>query len=101
MYSIKLMFEWGGGCLWYDNDEAREEFDVGDIENKLPLSDEIRSKLLELSSWHDNALDWDNPGGQGLWSDDEEKRFSIATNYLLEKIRKELGPEFKVTYVEI
>lgn len=28
-YHLRLMFEWGGGCLWSGNDAARDAFDVG------------------------------------------------------------------------
>jgi hypothetical protein len=36
-FAVPLMLEWGGGCLWGGNDAARERFDVGPIEDVLPL----------------------------------------------------------------
>jgi hypothetical protein len=97
-YRLRLMFEWGGGCLWTGNDAALAAFDVGHVEDKLPLSDETRRRLEELSVWHDTALDWDDPGGPSPWTPEEEERFDRAAGELLETIRAELGPDFQVDY---
>lgn len=100
-YRIRLMFEWGGGCLWCGNDAARDRFDVGDIEDRLPLSAENRERLAELSAWHDTALDWDDPAGPSPWTPDDDVRFDAAASEVLERIRAELGPEFQVEYTRL
>jgi broad specificity phosphatase PhoE len=97
-YHLKLMFEWRGGCLWAANDAALKAFDVGEIEDELPLTDETRQRLEELSVWHDTALDWDDPGGPSPWSAEEYERFVRAAREVLERVRAELGPEFSVEY---
>ncbi|MPT17790.1 MAG: hypothetical protein E2579_08535 [Pseudomonas sp.] len=38
VFRIRLMFEWGGGSLWCGNEAALKQFDVGPIEEILPLS---------------------------------------------------------------
>ena len=101
IYHLRLMFEWGGGCLWAGNDAARKAFDVGDIEDGLPLSDETRRRLEELSVWHDTSLDWDDPSGPGPWSKDEYERFNRAAAGILEAIRAELGPYFQVDHTRL
>lgn len=100
-YELRLMFEWGGGCLWCGNDAARDAFDVGDIEGRLPLSAETRRRLEELSVWHDTALDRDDPAGPGPWTADESARFDRAAAEVLERIRAELGPEFVIEYTRL
>jgi len=100
-YHLKLMFEWGGGSLWAGNDAAFEAFDVGAIEDDLPLSDETRRRLEELSVWHDTALDWDDPGGPGPWPPEAYERFDQAAAEVLETIRAELGRDFQVDYVRL
>lgn len=45
VYRLRLFFEWGGGVLWCGNDEALQEFDVGPVEELLPLSNETIDKL--------------------------------------------------------
>jgi hypothetical protein len=97
-YVVRLMFEWGGGCLWCGNDAARDAFDVGPIDDRLPLGDETRRRLDELSVWHDTALDRDDPAGPGPWSADEQARFDRAAAEVLERLRAELGPDFQVEY---
>jgi hypothetical protein len=97
-YVVRLMFEWGGGCLWCGNDAARHAFDVGPIEDRLPLTPETIRRLDELTTWHDTSLDWDDPAGPGPWPPDEYARFDQAAAEVLESIRAQLGPDFQVDY---
>jgi hypothetical protein len=92
------MFEWRGGTLWCGNDAARDAFDVGPIDDVLPLSDATRQRLEEMTDWHDTSLDWDDPGGPGLWPPEEYERFHQAAGEILDTIRSELGPDFRVEY---
>src|SRR5690348_1620283 len=66
-YVVRLMFEWGGGCLWGGNRATNEAFDVGPIEDRLPLSPDTRRRLEALSSWHDGALNWEYPPDPSPW----------------------------------
>jgi hypothetical protein len=97
-YVIRLMFEWGGGSLWCGNEAARERFDVGPIEERLPLSDETRRFLDEMSLWHDRSLNWAYPPDPGPWTPEEGARFDQAAEELRAAIQAELGPEFDVVY---
>lgn len=100
-YHVKLMFEWGGGCLWAGNDAALRAFGVGNIEDALPLSDGTRARLEELSTWHDSSLNWDDPAGPGPWTPGEHEDFERAAGEVLETIRTELGPDFHVEYRQL
>lgn len=100
-YHLRLMFEWGGGCLWCGNDAAREAFDIGAIEDRLPLTPETRQRMEELSRWHDTSLDPNDPAGPGPWLPTEGARFDLAAAELLARIRAELGPEYQVEYVRL
>jgi hypothetical protein len=100
-YVVRLMFEWHGGCLWAGNDAALDAFDVGPIDDVLPLSANRRRRLEELSVWHDTALDWDDPGGPSPWTQDEEARFDHAAAEILEIDRADLGPDFQVEYTRL
>lgn len=97
-YDLRLMFEWGGGYLWCDSDAARAVFDVGSIEDRLPLSGSLRNKLDELSRWHDAALDWEYPPDPGPWSREEYAAFEEAVRQVLPLLREELGADFSVRY---
>jgi hypothetical protein len=100
-YAVRLMFEWGGGTLWCGNDAARAAFDVGNIEDVLPLSPGTRQRLMELSAWHDGALNREYPPDPSPWSAEERERFESAAAELLAVVRSELGPEFEVVYVAL
>jgi hypothetical protein len=100
-FVVRLMFEWGGGCLWCGNDAARAAFDVGPIEDVLPLSPTTRRRLSELSTWHDGSLNWDYPPDPGPWSPAESEQFERAATEALAVVQSELGPEFEVVYVPL
>jgi hypothetical protein len=100
-YHLRLMFEWGGGCLWCSTDAARDAFGFGPIEDRLPLSAETRQRLDELSRLHDTSLDWDDPDRPGPWQPDEYERFHRAASEILKRIRAELGPDFRVDYTRL
>jgi hypothetical protein len=98
IYRIRLMFEWGGGSLWCGNAAALDRFDVGAIEDRLPLSPQTRERLEELSVWHDQSLNQEYPPDPSPWTPDEEARFAAAAEQMRATIQRELGPEFEVVY---
>ena len=97
-YMVRLMFEWGGGCLWCSNDVALAKFDVGPIEDHIALSLATRQRLTELTEWHDTSQNWDYPPDPGPWTADEYARFEVAANEILGRIQSELGSDFDVVY---
>ena len=98
VYRISLMFEWGGGTVWCGNDLALSKFGAGPIEDVLPISDPVRNRLSELTTWHDTALNWEYPPDQSPWSDQERDRFDAAANSMLVELQSELGSSFEVIY---
>lgn len=101
LYKVRLMFEWGGGCIWCGNNAALERFDVGPIEEKLSLSAATLRELEELSNWHDKALNWEYPPDPSPWSQAEFKSFKAAALSMREKLQAELGTGFEVVYESI
>ncbi|AWM42211.1 hypothetical protein C1280_11495 [Gemmata obscuriglobus] len=65
------------------------------------MSPGIRQRLVELTAWHDGALDWEYPPGSSPWSAEERERFERAAAEVLAVVRSELGPEFEVVYVPL
>ena len=95
------MFEWGGGTLWCGNAAASERFDVGPVEDRLPISENSRKSLNKLSTLHDTALNWEYPPDPGPWTNEEDAHFDAKANELLSVIREELGPEYEVVYEKL
>jgi len=97
-YRLRLLFEWFGGCIWCGNEAARARFDVGPIEDLLPLSFLTRQRLEELSARHDQSLNPEYPPDPGPWTADQHVQFDLDARELLGIIQQELGPEFEVVY---
>jgi hypothetical protein len=101
---LRLMFEWGGGCLWANDDASIAAFGVGPIESKLFLLPDTCSQLVQMSSWHDTSRDWDNVHrlqDPTPWSIQEQIRFERAVDEMQSMLRAELGPEFEVEYLPL
>ena len=100
-FILRLMFDWGGGCLWCGNAAAHAAFDVGPVEDRLPLSPTTRQRLFDLSAWHDGGIDWDYPPDPSPWPPAEWERFEQAASEALAVVKSELGPEFEIVYVSL
>jgi hypothetical protein len=100
-FRVHLMFEWGGGCLWCANDAAHEAFGMGPIEDRLPISDQSKRRLLELVAWHDTALNWDYPPDPGPWSEKEHASFEAAAHEILKQLQSELGQTSDIVYTPL
>lgn len=100
-YKLKLLFEWGGGCLWCNDTFTRDAYDVGPVEEKLCLSESTLKRLGEMQVWHDTALDWNNPAGPSPWSVEEFENFEKAVAEIKVKIEKELGAKFELEYIQL
>jgi len=91
--------EWGGPCLWADNDPASDAFGIGSIDlRKLPLSEATVQLAKQTIAWHDQALNWDYPPDPGPWRQAECDRFNQASRQLFDRIYQELGPMYEVCY---
>ncbi len=95
-YVLNYWFEWRGPCLWGGNRKADEKFGYAINIDSLPLSPQTKERVKEMIRWHDTALDWDNPGGDSPWTDEENERFEKAETELYEDLKKELGDEFEI-----
>lgn len=101
MYALRLMFEWGGGCLWCDDAATRKAFGVGPVEGALPLPDALRDRLDALSARHDTALNWLSPADPGPWTAQDHARFDAAARALLADLSLALGSQYRLTYAPL
>ena len=95
---LKYMFDWGSGvCVWTTNDAGKERFKDYPVETSLlPISEELKNHLEHLISWYDEALDWDNPGGDLLWSEKQIAAFMESYYKGYQDLCQELGDEYEV-----
>ena len=95
-YIIRYWFDWGAGCFWSANDEARERFGYFIPPEELPLSEGTIKRANDLMNWHDQALNWEYPPDPGPWRQEECARFNRAAKELLIIVRQELGKNFEI-----
>lgn len=98
---LRFFFDSGSGfALWAGDDEAREAWDVGPLDDLLPLRPWTRAALAELADWWDTGLDWTDPGGPSLWEPSDTARFHREAARVLERVRRELGVEIEADWLE-
>jgi hypothetical protein len=99
-YALRFFVEWGGGCLWPNNDAAHREFGSGPLDKpdtRLPLTPETVRRCGEVAAWHDTSLNLAYPSEPSPWRQPACDRFNEAVRYLLATVRGELGDRFEVT----
>lgn len=88
---LRFFFDSGSGsALWSGDEEAREAYGVGPLDDVLPLRPWTRAALVELADWWDTDLDWSDPAGPRLWGEADEQRFHREAARVLEKVRAEV-----------
>ena len=97
-FGLRLMFEWGGGCIWAGDDTTRSAYGVCPIEDLLPLADETRRTLAEMTAWHDLSLNWEYPPDPGPWDAREYERFEATATAMRDCLQQELGDCFAIVY---
>ena len=101
LYEIRLMFEWGGSCLWGVNEAAKAIYGYAEIECLLLLRNETKAKLGELSEIHDEALNWNDPAGPSPLSRGDFEQFESKAHSILQDVRRELRDTCLVEYSPI
>ncbi|OJU13685.1 MAG: hypothetical protein BGN88_06570 [Clostridiales bacterium 43-6] len=97
-YKLKFRFEWGGYCIWANNDDARNDFGYPIHVDELPISDRLKKLLLELENEHDTSLNWEYPPDPSAWSDEQFDSFGTRSKDAYNMLVKELGDDFEVEY---
>lgn len=94
MKEIKLMADYHCHPLWGTTSE-----DIGDISPEdLPISLELKNNLGEWAKRYDDILNIDDPSSSGFKNEKEEKLFIDDGYKLAERLQKELGETYKITY---
>ncbi len=97
-FILKFFFDPGSSvCFWSENERARAYFGNYLVDtDKLPLSENLRRKLLHLISWYDTSIDWNYPPNPSPWTEEECVRFNNEVAATLSLICDELGDEYEI-----
>ena len=79
--------------------KAFGDYPIEDLE-KLPISAELAQELYYLIDKHDEALNWDDPAGDLLWSEQQITDFKRRATAAYERLVGELGEDFEVDFKE-
>jgi hypothetical protein len=104
LYKLRLRFT-DDGCLWAADGLTAERFGHGPLERTalgsmpLPLTPELRERLYRLKVHHESqsAIGVE---GYGPWTEAQLDRFNSRVQAVLIDLRRGLGPEFAVEYIE-
>lgn len=101
-YEMKYMYDWGSGtCLWSENEAAAKEYGSPVDVESLPLTKELQRTLLHLIEWHDEALNWDDPASDLLWTEEEKAEFTKEAMHGYERLCRELKDDYLITLAEL
>ena len=67
--------------------------------SELPISKDLKENLERLIKWHDEALNWDNPGGALLWSEAQVNEFLSEAKNLYLTLCKELPDDYEIEFI--
>lgn len=101
-YRIRFFFDYGaGGCLWADNELAKQDFGIGPIDKAIAdktgkLSDEILKLIEELDDRHADYYNKDYPPDPSLWRQSECDDFNQQVDTLLNSLKRQLSPDFEI-----
>lgn len=94
MQKIKLMADYQCFPLWWQETDK-----VGDINPAtLPLSQETIYRLEKWAETYDRTLNLEDPRLSGFASEKETQMFDLEGISLWHQLRKELAPDYEVSY---
>lgn len=90
-YDLKVEADIGADAIWCN--KCFSNFEIAYI----PISIELKSKLMQWISTYGEWIDWDNDGihPNGIELEEEHNKQGLK---LTEKVKKELEGKYKVTF---
>lgn len=98
MYTLRFFDDYGSGWLWAGNDAAFAAFEVGPLDEKLPLSAATRAEADALSTLHHSTLNMADPLSPLPLSPDFCADFNTRTAALFRAMQADLGPGFMLIF---
>lgn len=97
IYEMKYMYDWASGvCLWSTNENARNKYGYPVFADDLPVTDELKAEMKYMAEKHDEALNWEQPNDDLLWSDEQIEDFKQKSRVLYDRICLELGEDYHI-----
>lgn len=111
-YILRFFFDYNcGGCLWSGNDAAYEDYGYGPLDGetyglcgeisekcRIELPAHIQERVLDLDALYSESLNWDDPGGDSMWDENQWNDFYAQARILCSEIARILGSNFNIIY---
>jgi len=101
-YRLRFFFDYGaGGCLWADNDLAKQDFGMGTIDKTIAdktgkISSDTLKYIEELDERHSDYYNKDYPPDPSLWRQSDCEDFNQKIDTLLYSLREQLQSDFEI-----
>ena len=101
-YKLRFFFDYeAGGCLWADNELARQDFGIGPIDETIAektrkISAETLKLIRELDNRHADYYNKDYPPDPSLWRQSECDDFNQRIDKLLNSLKQQLSSDFEI-----
>lgn len=95
-YKLRFFFEFGGYCLWADDERTTKKFGYAIPCDALPISKELIQELTYLEKEFQTSLDWEYPPNPSPWSEEQRQIFEKRTKKAYEKLVIELRECFDI-----
>lgn len=96
LYKIRFWFDFGGVCLWSQNEVTKEKFGYAVDLNSLGISKQLIEKIDKLQNEFSNYIDWSDPTSPTKWTISRKNDFLIRTTEVIDELQVELGDMFEV-----
>ena len=98
MYLLRFFDDYGSGWLWAGNDAAFAAFDVGPLDDRLPLSAATQAEADALSVLHASTLNMADPLSPLPLSPAFCNDFNVRAVELWQAMQADLGPDFTLRF---
>ncbi|NIJ14652.1 hypothetical protein FHU38_005053 [Saccharomonospora amisosensis] len=99
---ITLMFEWSAGPFWVSvNDEVSDEYGPDEIDEVVPLSDELIAAVAEWDERMQCTYNDEVPQDSGILDPEQEARWKADGRELARRLKAEVGADVRVEYAPL
>ena len=95
-YCFRFFYTLHGDFLWSGNEITKEKYGYPVNIERLPVTEKLKKEINDLGCEYSTSVDWSDPGGPSLWTQEKHMHFHNRLIIILNKLREELGKDYCV-----